>query len=363
MTLATVLNSCRWVLWNPEYLPERLATSQEIVRLAEATGAHEVALRGWLWLWVDMLENGEIAEAERILHVIDQLVATVRQPYWQWWPPVFRAVLALLRGQFGGGGTADSPGVGDRPTRPTGLRRPIFLGASRADPPRTTAARRKSKPSYRRSSPSLPRCRAGALPRCGWPAQLGREAEARQGFATLAAQDFADLPKDGDWHGNMAALCEICLAVDDTPHAATLYTLWRPYAGRNCIGGVSIASLRGAVSRYLGALAAVLSRWDEAEQHFHDSLAMNTRMGARPWVAYTQYDYATMLLRRHQPGDHDKAQELLALALATAQELGMTLLQSKVQGQKAKARRASSTFNVQVKGAGSRTSQKLQPNP
>jgi hypothetical protein len=59
-TLATVLNSHRWVLWNPESLPERLATSREIVRLAEATGAYEVALRGWLWLWVDVLENGEI---------------------------------------------------------------------------------------------------------------------------------------------------------------------------------------------------------------------------------------------------------------------------------------------------------------
>jgi hypothetical protein len=77
--------------------------------------------------------------------------------------------------------------------------------------------------------------------------QMGPEAEARQGLAALAAQDFVDLPKDGDWHGNMAALCEICLALDDTPHAATLYTLWRPYAGRNCVGGVSVASIRGAV--------------------------------------------------------------------------------------------------------------------
>ena len=67
--------------------------------------------------------------------------------------------------------------------------------------------------------------------------QLGQEAEARQGFAALAAQDFADLPKDGNWHGNMAALCEICLALGDTPRAATLYALWQPYAGRNSLGG------------------------------------------------------------------------------------------------------------------------------
>ena len=42
-----------------------------------------------------------------------------------------------------------------------------------------------------------------------------------------------------------------------------------------------------------------------------------------------QHDYACMLLRRH-PGDQAKAQALLALALATAQELGMTSLQAQV---------------------------------
>ena len=93
-------------------------------------------------------------------------------------------------------------------------------------------------------------------------------------------------------------------------------------------------------------------------------------MGAQPWVAYTQYDYATMLLARDQPGDREKAQELLVLALTTAHELGMTLLQSKVQGLKSKAQIEQvrrSTFTVQ--GAESRDSQKvisaqpLVPNP
>src|SRR5262245_32209792 len=189
--------------------------------------------------------------------------------------------------------------------------------------------------------------------------QAGQDAAAREGFATLAAQDFADLPKDGNWHANMAALCEICLALDETPHAATLYTLWRPYAERNCVAGVSIASLRGAVARYLGALAAVLSRWEEAEQHFHDALAMNTRMGARPWVAYTQYDYATMLLRRHQPGDQDKAQALLALALATAQEVGMPRLEGKITNQTAEER--AEDFRRQAIGTAPSSPLRLQP--
>jgi hypothetical protein len=88
----------------------------------------------------------------------------------------------------------------------------------------------------------------------------------------------------------------------------------------------------------LGALAAVLSRWEEAEQHFHEALAMNLRMGARPWVAYTQCDYAGMLLTRNHAGDHDKALSLLDTALATAQELGMARLEQQVKSQRAKVK-------------------------
>jgi hypothetical protein len=46
-------------------------------------------------------------------------------------------------------------------------------------------------------------------------------------------------------------------------------------------------------------------------------------MGARPWVAHTQEDYARMLLDRARPGDRERARDLLEAAVATYQELGM----------------------------------------
>jgi hypothetical protein len=49
---------------------------------------------------------------------------------------------------------------------------------------------------------------------------------------------------------------------------------------------------------------------------------MNTHMDARPWLARTQRQYATMLLARRQSCDRDKAAALLDAALATARELG-----------------------------------------
>ena len=61
----------------------------------------------------------------------------------------------------------------------------------------------------------------------------------------------------------------------------------------------------------------------QAATHFNDALAMNDIMGARPWLAHTQHDYARTLLARHGPGDHERAQELLNQALSSYRELGM----------------------------------------
>jgi class 3 adenylate cyclase len=49
-------------------------------------------------------------------------------------------------------------------------------------------------------------------------------------------------------------------------------------------------------------------------------------MGGRPWVAWGKRNYAWMLARRGAEGDREKALELLAEALDTAQELGMKAL-------------------------------------
>ncbi len=100
-----------------------------------------------------------------------------------------------------------------------------------------------------------------------------------------------------------------------------LYERLLPWRDRQLLGVVFLAY--GSAGRQLGILAGTMRRWEDAERHFEDALAMNTRMGARPWVARTQFDYAVMLRRRAAAGDSARARELLQQALATAQEIGM----------------------------------------
>jgi tetratricopeptide (TPR) repeat protein len=159
--------------------------------------------------------------------------------------------------------------------------------------------------------------------------ELGLTTDARAEFEILAQHDFGDLPRDVAWMGTMTFLSDICTFLGDRSRADTLYRVLSPFAGRNVIVGSGVACY-GAVSRYLGALATTLERWDDAARHFEDALAMNARMEARPWLAHTQQQYATMLLARRNSGDRDKAAALLDASLAAARELGMHALEERI---------------------------------
>jgi tetratricopeptide (TPR) repeat protein len=160
-------------------------------------------------------------------------------------------------------------------------------------------------------------------------AELGRRQDAQEQFEHLARFDFADIPRDSMWMATMTYLADVCSFLNDQARAAKLYQLLLPYAHLNVSIGASVVCC-GAVSRYLGSLAATLERWSDAQCHFDHALTMNATLGARPFLAHTQYQYATMLLSRDQPGDSTRAANLLKDALATARELGMNALEERI---------------------------------
>ena len=61
------------------------------------------------------------------------------------------------------------------------------------------------------------------------------------------------------------------------------------------------------------------------------------RQGWSNDTMHTQHEYADMLLKRGEPGDREKALELLTHALDTAQELGMKALLDKAGALKERA--------------------------
>ena len=149
-----------------------------------------------------------------------------------------------------------------------------------------------------------------------------RQAEAREYYEILAEGDFRRVPEDFNYLVIIAVAAWIARYLGDAPRAEVLYEKLLPYDGLTITvnnGGACI----GAASGVLGLLAATTGRWDDAESHFKDAIAMNERIGARPWVARVQLNYAEMLLERGAEGDRRRALELLQRALSTFEELGM----------------------------------------
>src|SRR5262249_1362294 len=151
--------------------------------------------------------------------------------------------------------------------------------------------------------------------------EVGREREARSALDELVTSDWSGVDLGNTVLGPFW-LAEACASLGDARHAATLYDALSPYPWPIVASGTVLECL-GAAARILGLLASTMSRWAEAERHFEDALRVHAQLRTRPFLARTQLDYATMLVRRGEAGDRDRALALLDQALATAQELGM----------------------------------------
>lgn len=74
----------------------------------------------------------------------------------------------------------------------------------------------------------------------------------------------------------------------------------------------------GPVSLYLGGLATVLGRYDEADAYFAQSSAYSSRVGAKFVAARTDHLWGTMFAERQAPGDIVKARDHLTKAHSVA---------------------------------------------
>jgi DNA-binding SARP family transcriptional activator len=154
--------------------------------------------------------------------------------------------------------------------------------------------------------------------------EVGRPGDAEHVLDRLAADEFAALPANYARLYGLTMAAEVCAGVRDAERAAVLYGQLHPYRGLVATGG---SLTPGSVDHYLGLLAAVEGRFDQAGRHFEAAHASHEALAAPTWLARTRLEWARMLLTRRQPGDTDRAKELLGQALATARELGLATVE------------------------------------
>jgi hypothetical protein len=142
-------------------------------------------------------------------------------------------------------------------------------------------------------------------------------------IAGIGGASLRDVPKNYVRLFILTFLAPACAVLGDRELARRLYDELLPYRTQIVVGQVSTI---GPVAHYLGLLAAVLGRPDEAEELFSEACAFAERTGARGILARTRLELARLLARRARPGDAERAGVLAAAAQELALELGAPAL-------------------------------------
>jgi ATP/maltotriose-dependent transcriptional regulator MalT len=144
-----------------------------------------------------------------------------------------------------------------------------------------------------------------------------REGEAAPLLSEAAAAGF-DAPYDMFWLPTLVVWAEVAWLLDDVEAAAMLYGLLEPWHAQFVFSGTNG---QGAVALYLGHLAIVLGRLDDAERYLEESADIHARLDAGYFVARTDLAKARLLAAR---GERRAAGALAAAVRERAAAGGFT---------------------------------------
>jgi DNA-binding SARP family transcriptional activator len=304
----------------PDFTHRQVDIASELVQVASDAGDLERAVEGYEDALEAAIELGDSSAAHTYLEEMRALAEELRQPAQRWVVAVYQSFLALLEGRFDEAEQliAENRSIGERTQVSTSTAtyalQLYLLRREQGRPHEVEELLRRAALDY----PTYPILSCALV---NMLTELGEHVEARRELDRLAANSFRRIPFDEGWSVSLCFLVESAVRLDDEPRRAALHELLLPYADRVTISYSEISL--GPVARYLGVLAAAAARWNEAERHFATALEICERIAARPWLARTQRDYATMLHSRNQPGDPTRAELLHAEARRTASELGL----------------------------------------
>ena len=287
----------------PDTFEEVISIGRELRELAEGIGDRERVVHGYMHAFGPLLATGDVAVARAELEAASRVARELRQPAHLWDVGGAAAMLALSDGRLDEGEALaeEARVIGERVQ--ADMATPVYLmhrytlsdlhGRLEAISPAIAelAAQRPSRPVFR--------CVLAHL-----HARLNRPVGA-------SLEELArELPFDQEWLFGMSFLAEAAGLVNDAVAAGALLERLAPWAALNVVD--QCEGMRGSAARYVGILAATAGRPEEAERAFEAALEMNERMGARPWLAHTQLDYARLLAGR----DAARARALVGAARA-----------------------------------------------
>ena len=271
--LLRVSNLVFYALWIPDTLEERLALTRESAALLERVddplGRYWAATANLL----NLMQAGEVAEAAPLLVTITELAGRLAQPGLRWRALHTEATRLL----FDGDPDAAEPfaraafEVGDAQGEPEAG---VYWKSQVMGLHWQRGTLGELSDAIRGASPRPPNAEASlCLIRCG----AGRFEDATAILDRGVRGTFAAIPRDPAFIASVAMFAEGAVLVDHREAAAALYDLIVPYADQVGFDGVMTV---GLLDHYVGGLAHVLGRSDEAVLRLRRAADRHASIGA-----------------------------------------------------------------------------------
>ena len=302
----------------PDTVVERLELGRRAVDLGATARQPIAALWGHLWRTDAAFQLGNLTEVERELGEIDRVAQRQGSALARWHRHRYDASRAALIGDFPAARLADAAAtalamrVGDLSLAGMTVafcgQLAVVRGYVAELPPwwEDVYAHAPNMPLVRISQPTM-HAVAGEL-------ELAR-AEFEE-FRHLPAS----FPFGVRWAPTLAQIGVTAVLLDDAEVAAAVFHKLAPTARYYSGDGSGAVFSHGANPRLLGDLARVAGLHDEALSLYRDAVAMNARIGARPFTALSRLGWAQTLATTQ---DLAAAAELCAQAAAEFRRLDM----------------------------------------
>ncbi len=280
--LAAALNARRVAIWDIGHTAERLEVATAMIAAAGSAGEPAAVLQGRAWRIVDLMELGRMDEARAEIGRYAAEADALGLPHYRWWAALWRGTLALLAGDVAAVARhgAEALALGRRADDPNA---PMHVSIQAAMAEIDTGGVERFDRAFAERGASSSQAAWAWTAWLAWAdASLGDRASAERLVDELAADDFAAVRLDVNWHA-AADLCEAlgALGADQAARAARLYAMLAPHAGLVAVVGRG-AVVYGPIDTQLGLLALLTGDRAAAVAHLEDAVAMCERIGAGP---------------------------------------------------------------------------------
>ena len=158
-------------------------------------------------------------------------------------------------------------------------------------------------------------------------AESGRTAEAGDLLDALSADGFGSVRRDRGWLLCIGIAAEVALLTKREAAADACYAALLPYRSLFLVIG-SASLFYGGVELWLGRLATLRGRFDDARAHLQRALDAHRRMDALPWIARSLAARADLW---GALGKSTEQAEDVTAALEIADDLGLTRLSARLR--------------------------------